>query len=343
MPAFLDAILDAADDAARWLVRHAAITIGGVAAIAAVIVLVLVIGGGDDGQKVPASAVAVVDGAPITKASMSHWQNLYSTSAQATGTKATAQQSRKAAFGLLASATFMQKEAESQHVAVTNAQVAQSVKDLLAQYKGSKQQILQQLGMSEADLRFQQRMTLTVAALEKKKADAVGHVGDDKVAAAYKADPGRWAHPTQRDVRVVLTTTKDQATAAANALKGGKQFSAVAKQYSADAQLAQSGGALKGLKPGTGEPTFEHAIFNAPAGQLVGPVKITTGWMVFKVQKVTPLAAQTLAQASAAIRKDLDATVQGKAIASYLSDVRDRWRSRTTCDAVVRDPEFCKA
>jgi parvulin-like peptidyl-prolyl isomerase len=168
-------------------------------------------------------------------------------------------------------------------------------------------------------------------------------VGDDKVAAAYQADPGRWQHPTQRDVRVVLTTSKDQATAAANALKSGKDFSAVAKQYSADAQLAQSGGVLKGLKPGTGEPTFEHAIFNAPAGQLMGPVKVSTGWMVFKVQKVTPLAAQTLQQATAAIRKDLDATAQGKAIASYLVDVRNHWRSRTTCDDEVRDPEFCKA
>jgi parvulin-like peptidyl-prolyl isomerase len=307
------------------------------------LVVVLIVGGGDDKPKIPAGAVAVVDKQPISRASLSHWQSVFTRAAASGTTRPTTAQARKAAFELVAGFAWIEAEAKRQDVSVSQAQVDDALKAFYAQYKGAtKEQVLAQMGGSETDLRTQQRISLLANALQGKVARKVPAPTTEQIAATYRAEPARWAHPSKRDLRVVLAATSKNAQAAQRELAGGAAFSTVSKKYSSDSQLASAGGALKGLQPGNTDPAFERAVFKAPVGQLVGPVRTSGGWIVFKVQRATPLADKTLSQASAAIKRELTAAAQGRAVNKYLSGMRDYWHERTHCtDAVSDDKDYC--
>ena len=307
------------------------------------LVLVLVLGGGDDKAKIPAGAVAIVGDKPITNASLAHWESVYSHAAtSAQQPQPSAAQARKGAFALLAGFAFIENEAARRNVSVTKPQLDAAMNAFFGQYKNTpKSQILSQMGASEADLRTQQRIALLANALQSRVARAVPAPSASKIQAAYNAEPERWAHPSQRDVRLVIAGSQQDANAAKQALASGQSFTTVNKKYSVNSQLASSGGAVKGLKPGSTDPTLERAVFKAQAGQLLGPVKTANGWVVFKVQKVTPLPDQSLQQATKAIKSELTATAQSAAVDSYLKDMRTYWRERTHCADAVKDKTYC--
>jgi parvulin-like peptidyl-prolyl isomerase len=339
----MGAIADALDRLGRRV--HPAV--GGAVLVAAIAggLILLLTSGGDDPPKVPANSVALVGSAPISNTDFRHWQTVYTKSSSGSGgTKPTAAQARTAAFELLAGFAWIEQEAARQHVTVPNSKVDTAINQLFTQYKGyTKAQILQALGSSEVDLRRQQRVALLASALQSKVAKTAPAPTASQINAAYTKDAVRWAHPSQRDVRVVLATSQKDAAAAAAALKSGSTFSAVNKKYSSSTQLSTAGGALKALKPGANEATFERAVFSAPLGQLIGPIKVANGWLVFKVQRITKLPDKTLQASTAAIRAELTATAQGKLVSKYLKDLRTYWRAHTTCVAAVKASQYCKA
>lgn len=336
-------MLDLADRAAWWVRKHVRVAAGTVVGLAAVVVLVLVLRGGDDTQSVPSSAIAVVGDSPVTKTDYAHWQAIYRKTATGTAKPTTAQVS-KAAFQFLVGSRWIEQEAERQSVSVTEAAVGKAAQQLFSRTKGlTKAQVLAQAGETEADVRYQQRISLLARSLQNKAAGKAAPVTSSAVQQTYRNEPERWAHPQKRDLRVVLAASQADATAAAAAIKGGQSFSAVSKQYSTDASLSQAGGALKGMTPGTSEAAFERAVFKAQPHVLTGPVKTGTGWIVFQVQRTIPLADQTLPAATPAIRKDLQAIAQTQAVDRFLSDFQKHWRPLTQCAASVKPDQYCAA
>jgi parvulin-like peptidyl-prolyl isomerase len=332
---------DLADRVLWWLGAHRRESAGALALVAVVVVAAVVLtrGGGD--PAIPSSAVAMVDGTPVTAASLTHWEDAYRSSSTA-GAKPTAAQAKRSAFQLLVLSTWLEQEAVRRGVRVTPAQVDDAVRQAIAQYQGAtKQQVLAQLGTTEPDLRVQERVALLASALEAKVRKRVPPPTPQAIAAAYRSEPARWARPSKRDLRVVITAQQAGALAAAQALNAGTSFKSVSSQYNTDTQLVKGGGVLKDVQPGTNEPAFERAVFSAPQGKLQGPVQLKRSWVVFKVQQIRPLPAQSLAAATPAIRKDLTTTSQQKAVDAYLSSLRAHWRARTRCVASVRDQQYC--
>lgn len=341
----MNRILDAADAVYWWLRHHLAAA----AAIAVAVVALLVVGflatGGDDEPGVPADAVAVVGDAPIPKAELTRWQGIY-TKAVAGQAKPTEAETRTQAFELLAGSAWITEEAKRQGIEVTPAQVTKAIDEYFAQSGAStpdkRKQLLTQLGVAEADLRFQQRISLLSAALRERALKAVQDPSADAIKAEYERDPQRWATPSKRDLRVVVAPDEAKAKAARQELEGGAAFSAVVQKYATDAALVSAKGVVKDLQPGANDASFERAVFAAPQGELQGPLKTPGGWLVFRVQKVTPLPAQTLEQATKAIKANLLAAAQGAATERFLKDLRARWKAKTTCAPLVATTDFCR-
>jgi len=65
--------------------------------------------------------------------------------------------------------------------------------------------------------------------------------------------------------------------------KSGKDFAALAKQYSKDPGSAARGGDVGWFGKGKMVPPFEQAAFKAGAGQIVGPVRTQFGYHIIKV------------------------------------------------------------
>lgn len=336
-------VLDAADRVAWWLREHLAV-------LAVVVVAFLVLAffalraGGGAGGGIPAGSVATVGSAKITAAELAHWQGVYTKSAAAAGGKApTAEEARTAAFGVLVGALWVTQEAKAEGVTVSDEQVSSSI-DAYFQQTGAtgpadRASIQSQLGTTPEDMRFQQRVALVASALQKRATDKVPAPSAAAIQKVYAAEPDRWATPTQRDVEIILAADEATALKAKAALKAGTSFAAVEKQYAA----SPGNGKISGLKNGQSGDVIDRAVFSAPVNQVSGPVDVGAGFIVFRVTKSTPLPPQSLAQASKAISASLLATAKSKAGAKYVSELRDRWKGRTSCVASVRVAEFCGA
>ncbi len=190
---------------------------------------------------------------------------------------------------------------------------------------------LKQLGMTENDARFQIGLQTVYAKLRDKAIADAPKVNDAAVAKFYEKNKKRFAQPETRDLRVVLTKTKDKAEAALKALNDGDSWKKVADKYSIDQASKANGGTLMGVAKGTQEKTFGDAAFKAAKGKLTGPVKVQFGFYVFQVQKITPAKQQTLKQSTEAIKAELDAQGKKAADDKFNKELRKKWKKRTNC------------
>ncbi len=336
-------ILDLADRAYWWLAHHRLVAAGLVAATVALFVLGFRATGDPDG--IPAGAVATVGDAPIERAQLERWQAIY-TKAVAGGQKPTAAEARTQAFELLAGSAWIAAEAKGEGVEVSEADVRKSIDGYFQQTGATgpdaRKQVLAQLGVAEAELRYQQRVSLLSARLRDKVAKAVKPPSAAAVRKLYEQEPERWARPTRRDLRVLIARDEATAKQALEALRGGATFPEALGRYSADAALTEQKGVLDDLTPGSNVVAFEKPVFSAPEGELQGPVRVDGGWMVFRVQDSEALPEQTLEQATEAITTNLLAISRTAATTKYLVDLRDRWRARTRCTPLVETKEFCR-
>jgi len=186
-------------------------------------------------------------------------------------------------------------------------------------------------GMTLADARFQVRFNTVYTKLREEAVKKAKKVTDTAVADFYKKNKARFATPTTRDLRVVLTKTKAKADEAKSALDSGGSWKTVAKKYSIDQASKAQGGSLLGIAKGSQEKTFDDAIFSAAKGKLTGPVKTQFGYYVFQVQKVTAASQQSLKDASPAIKQQLDAQNKQKADDDFNVELRKKWKARTNC------------
>ena len=76
---------------------------------------------------------------------------------------------------------------------------------------------------------------------------------------------------------------KDEAMKIYNQIKGGADFSKLAKEYSRDPGSAQNGGDLGWFSKGMMVPEFEKTALNAPVGIVQEPIKTQFGYHIIKV------------------------------------------------------------
>src|SRR5215212_1174130 len=232
----------------------------------------------------------------------------------------------------LVSAEWIQQEADKQDVKVSDKEVQKQFQD---QKKQSFQKdedykkFLKTSGMTEADLLFRVKLDVISNDVRTKIIKGKDKVTDAQIASYYKKNKQRFAQPERRDLLVVLTRTKAKASAAKKALASGQSWASVAKKYSIDEASRAQGGKLPGVAKGQQEKAFDDAIFSAKKGALTGPVKTQFGWYVFDVSKVNPASQQTLAQATPTIKQTLGTQNQQKALNSFVTDFRKRWRDKT--------------
>jgi foldase protein PrsA len=92
-----------------------------------------------------------------------------------------------------------------------------------------------------------------------------------------------------------------------------------------------SGGKLPDVTPGQQEKSFDAAIFKAPKGRLVGPVKTQFGFYVFQVTSLTPASQQSLAQAKPTIKQLLAQQAQQKSLNDFVKKFQKKWKDQTNC------------
>src|SRR3954453_17711894 len=245
---------------------------------------------------------------------------------------------------LLISFKWIEGDAKKMGVKVTDAEVKKSFDNQRKQAfpkDADFQKFLKDSGQTEGDILKRVRLDALSNKIREKVTKGKDKVTDAQIAAYYNKNKQRFAQPERRDLRIVLTKNKAKAAQARKAIAGGQSFASVAKKYSIDQTSKAQGGKLQAVAKGQQEKALDTAIFKAPKGKLVGPVKTQFGYYVFEVSNISKASQQTLNQAKGTIKQTLASQNQQKALDNFVKSFRKRWKAKTDCREGYRTQD-CK-
>jgi foldase protein PrsA len=322
------------------------------------------------GGQLPGDAVATVDGQAIVHQVFDHWMKVAARSSgaaveppdPATGYRRCIAAKRKAlpakdrrevtdaqlarqckddygrlrdqVMQLLISFKWIEGEAAAQGIAVTDAEVQQSLEEQKRQSfpkDADYRKFLRTSGQTEADILERVRLDLLSNKLRDKVVAGKDQVSDEEIAQFYADHKSRFAEPERRDLRVVLTKREGDARRARAALERGSSWKAVARRYSIDTTSKRAGGKVPAVAEGTLDRQLDKAVFNAVEHRLVGPVRTQYGYYVFTVTRIKPARQRTLAEVKKVIKDTLVSEAQQAALDAFVKDFTARWRAKTEC------------
>jgi len=137
-------------------------------------------------------------------------------------------------------------------------------------------------------------------------------VNKEEVQAYYEQNKQRWTIPEQRRASHILIAFGDDKNASkakaeeilARIKADPTTFAKEAQEHSVDPGSAAHGGDLGFFGRGMMVPPFEKAVFEAKAGDIVGPVESDFGWHLIKVDAIQPAAARPFDEVKNAIEKE---------------------------------------
>ena len=229
--------------------------------------------------------------------------------------------------------------AEEQGITVTEAEVnkeIESLKDQVAQQAQAQgqdvnreeafDQALQQVNLTEQQLRQQVREQLPIQKVQKRVAGGVGP-SQGEVEQFYQQNKvAQFTTPATRCTRHILFNKdqKEKAEEVKKQLQEGGDFAALAKQYSQDPGSAERGGDLGCIGKGETVPNFEEAAFNAKQGEIVGPVETEFGYHLLEVTDIREESTQPLSEVEAQIRDQLTSDAQAKKFEVWLQKQKEQ-------------------
>jgi peptidyl-prolyl cis-trans isomerase C len=196
----------------------------------------------------------------------------------------------------LVSYTLLKQEAIQRHVIVPDAEVESHLAELRKQFGNSAafEKALAEQKMTLDKLRESARTDLLVNKLLQQEVVSKVQVKPADVSAFYEKNPDKFKQPDAvraSHILIIVPPESDAKTKAAlkaraedalKAAKSGKDFAALAKQYSQDAS-ASRGGDLGFFPRGQMVPAFEKAAFAMQPGEISDLVQTQFGYHIIKV------------------------------------------------------------
>jgi peptidyl-prolyl cis-trans isomerase D len=156
-------------------------------------------------------------------------------------------------------------------------------------------------------------------------------VSDDELHAAYEKNKNTYLVPDKRHARhILIAKTNDDAADRKLAdevyaqAKAGKDFAALAKQYSKDPGSAQNGGDLGWADRTTFVPPFTDALFSMQAGEIHPPVKSEYGYHIIRLDEVQGGKTKTFEEA----RPELESEVRRNLATDRFGDIQEQLQNR---------------
>ena len=185
-----------------------------------------------------------------------------------------------------------------------------------------KEHLAQYMRPESADLQYAE-LRLEALAAQQEVTDADLH-------AAYEKEKSRLEVPEKRHARHILISGKDDAAALALAqqvlsqAKSGKDFGALAKQYSQDPGSAQNGGDLGWAERSTFVKPFADALFGMSAGEITGPVKTQYGYHIIRLDEIQRGKSKSFEEA----RTELEAQVRRAHAADRFGEIQEQLQAK---------------
>jgi parvulin-like peptidyl-prolyl isomerase len=318
--------------------KQAAAVLGGLFVVIVALVAVF----GDVGKAdVPDDAVAVVDGTEIT-------QEQFDGALQQAALQQGLQEPpapddqqyeaiRDEAMNNLLDIEWIQGEAERRGIEASDEEVQrefEQTKEENFQTDQEYQQFLDESGFTQEDIDLRVRLQLLSEKIQAEITEDAEGVSDSDAEQFYEANKAQFEQPESRNIRFVLNPERGEADQAAEQLRGDnspENWDTVAEEFSTDNATKGEGGVRESVVEGTFDPALDSAIFDAPQGEVEGPIETPQGFYVFQVDEITEERTVPLDEAREQIDQQLQGQVEQEVFSDFLSDYRDRWTELTVC------------
>jgi foldase protein PrsA len=313
---------------------------------------------GGGGDSVPANAVAVVGGVPVSTADFNVFlaQAVQNATAQ-TGVEpkvGTPQNTalRNQTVSELVEIAELKQQAPKLGVSITDKDVNDYIANLIkTQYGGSQAKF--DAAVKKAKLTMDQaKQQVYVNLLATKiheKVTAPAKVAASEERAYYTANIAQYLvqASTTRQVAHILVKSKALANKLETKLANGADFAALAKKYSTDTTSGANGGKLCISKPVSAGvciqvvPEFAKAAFGLNTGHISAPVKSQYGWHVIKALGPVTKQKQHTApfkEVEPTIRQALLQQAQQKLWETWVSELQKKYDGKVSYQANYAPP-----
>ncbi|HLX31540.1 MAG TPA: peptidylprolyl isomerase [Gaiellaceae bacterium] len=296
-------------------------------------------GGGGSGS-VPANAVAVVAGTPITKAQFNALLAQANGQAKAAGQTppkiGTSQYTdlRNRVIAYLVQVAELQQQAPKEGVTVTSKDVNAYIQSIAQLHYGGSMKKLEaavtKSGLTMAEARSQVTINLLGNKI-KTKVTASANVTTAEEQQYYKTNSAQFHTPaeTTRSVRHILVKTKSLADKLEQKVNNSN-FASLAKKYSIDTGSAQLGGKLTAVKGQLVKP-FQDVAFKLKTGQISAPVHSQFGWHIIQALgpvKKTPAKTTPFKKVQSQIQQNLLSQKQSTLWNTWLANLQKEYQGK---------------
>ena len=167
-----------------------------------------------------------------------------------------------------------------------------------------------------------ERRALRIAPIGPDQVSSVT-ASDQEVAAYYNSHKADYAAKDTRTISQVLVQDQATANAIAERAKGGATLAAAAAPAGSSAAVSTLNNQTREAYTSVAGAQAAQAVFSAPSGAIVGPVKTSFGWAVAKVDAVKTEGGKTLDQAKAEISAKLTTDKRKNAIEDIVDKLQD--------------------
>jgi len=233
---------------------------------------------------------------------------------------------------------WLRGQAEEMGITITDKQVEEE----LAQIKkssfptpGSYGKFLKESGLSQEDVNDRVELQVVINAIQEKVNAEAPAPTSSEISDYYEAEKAtQFSEKESRDVRIIINKDKAKVEAAKKELEKDNSpasWKKVAPKYSSDPTSKSKGGLSEGITEEFLKGELKEAIFGSATGELKGPVKFETNWILTEVVKLNPAKSKSLAEVKAQIEETLKGEKQQEYLGEFATDFQTRWVSRTYC------------
>jgi parvulin-like peptidyl-prolyl isomerase len=221
-------------------------------------------------------------------------------------------------------------------VTVTPEEIKDAINRLKQQYNITTDEqfesSLRQSGMTRADMEVRLRDTLITNKVFGRELRNRGELDDRELRERYNREKEHYRLPERARLReIVIVKPENPATAeearkraeiaASDARAPGADFSKIAAAVS-EAGTKDQGGDLGEVARGELLPNLDTAVFNATAGDVIGPIETRSGWHILKVEQRLPSEVPAFESVKDRLRKDATDETFQRDLKAYLESLR---------------------
>jgi peptidyl-prolyl cis-trans isomerase SurA len=235
----------------------------------------------------------------------------------------------------LVSELLLKDRADRLGITVTSEDVKDAVERVKQQYGLTSdkafEESLAKSGMTRADMEVRMRDTILMNKLFSRELRNRDDLSDKELRERYDREKEHYRLPERAHLREIIILRPDNAAQVAAARQraedlakqalAGADFSLLAKTASESA-TKDKGGDLGEVARGELLPELDKAVFNATAGQVLGPIEAKSAWHILKVEQRLPSEVPAFETLKEKLRKDVSEEAWQRDYKAYIERLR---------------------